>query len=131
MNYFEQCIQKQIDADRQRCADGGWKFAERTVARHTIGDFIRAVMAVTDEANAAKFYEGYLAYLEARPDREQPAEEVAKSNIGWCFGEGMKPEHRTMWQNVCNAEHPVFGARTPTPEEAFDAGVAAGKELNA
>jgi hypothetical protein len=81
-------------------------------------------MAIDNEADALRFYDGCVAHLEAQPDRKDPADCVAKANIGWCFGEGMDSDRVAMWRKVCGASHPVFGPMTTKvlPEEAFAAG---------
>jgi hypothetical protein len=106
MNKFDELIQRQI-AKRSKnliIKDGV----------HTIGEFINAVFSVKTEQDAKLFYDGYLLYLDKHQcDEDNPrhltVEQVAQSNIGWCFGEGMKPEYIRMWSKVCKASHPVFG----------------------
>lgn len=117
----------------ERAIEGSGDSAGRGFHQHTIGDFTRAVMAIASDQDARLFYDGYLRYLdllpaEKRSQRYTP-EEVAKGNIGWCFGEGMAPERIAMWVKACGAAHPVFGTfdPPPTPEEAFAAGLRAGQ----
>ena len=76
--------------------------------RYTIGDFVRAVLAIDNEDDAAEFYAGHVAHIQRTIDKGEwnsssTAEEGAKSNIGWCFGEGMSDERRAMWVKVCGA----------------------------
>lgn len=124
MNKFEVVMQEAIKRRRRPSTsvpDG----------QHTIGEFISAVFSITNEQDAREFYEGYLLYLENLPDKEPSNftdEQIAKRNIGWCFGEGIKPNMVTMWSNVCQAYHPVFGVSTPSPKEAFEAGLAVGEK---
>lgn len=109
---FYDAIQLQIDRDRAYRREKGYEFKERTVATHTIGDFISAVMAINNEADAQEFYRGYVEWLEAQPGRktEHTAKHVADMNIGWCFGEGMTDERKQMWAKCTTASHPIFGA---------------------
>jgi hypothetical protein len=102
----------------------------------TIGAFVSAVLEIDNAVDAAEFHAGYLAFMRNGMEAGLPGFDprydpihVAKANIGWCFGEGMAPERMAMWRDVCEAEHPVFGAMTvpPTPEEAFRAGLNMGK----
>ncbi|KKL19293.1 hypothetical protein LCGC14_2466930, partial [marine sediment metagenome] len=79
--------------------------------------------------DAKKFYQGYLGFLEQFPETKGDKERVARSNIGWCFGEGMTPDKIKMWSTVCEASHPVFGTTVPTSEEALEAGIKHGKKL--
>jgi hypothetical protein len=131
--FFEQCIQKQIDEDRRRSKEHGWDFKERTIAKHIIGDLIRAVLEIDNPDNALKFYNGYLEYLNDLPEEDKSndytMEQIAKANIGWCFGEGMAQNRIQMWNEVTLATHPFFGTITPTPHEAFKAGVEAGTKI--
>jgi hypothetical protein len=117
--FFEERIRAQFDHD---------PFTERAPGTHTIGDFIRAVLAVEDEADARRFFDGYVAWLEAQPDRALPALDVARANVGWCFGEGMSPERVAMWHRLTGSAHPMFGTSMPTPEQAFAAGMKAGRK---
>jgi hypothetical protein len=129
---FLEAIQAQIDWERARCKTLKHEFTERTPERHTIGDLIRAVMAVDNEADAKEFYRGYVEWLEAQPmDNGYTAQQVADSNIGWCFGEGMREERKRMWVMSTTASHPIFGRTSPTPEEAVRAGIRAGQKQTA
>jgi hypothetical protein len=127
--FYWECIGKQVEQDRARHEKYKMQFKERSPGQHTISDFIGAVLDIAAEADARKFYNGYLEA--ARHDsgiEGEAAEKLARSNIGWCFGEGMSPERIEMWSRVCGAAHPVFGTKTPSPEEAFAAGLKLGKE---
>lgn len=95
---------------------------------HTIGELMEAVFSVENEEDAREFYFGYLEYLRKLPKLQGGAERIARGNIGWCFGEGMAPEKIKMWSEACGASHPVFGTGTPSPKEAFEAGVKVGKK---
>jgi hypothetical protein len=117
--FFEERIRAQFDHD---------PFTERAPGTHTIGDFIRAVLAVEDEADARRFFDGYVAWLEAQPDCTLPALDVARANVGWCFGEGMAPELVAMWHRLTGSAHPVFGTGKPSPEQALAAGMNAARK---
>ena len=95
---------------------------------HTIGDFVGAVLAIKDAADAQRFYSGCVHWhsIYGQDDKLTP-DAVAKANIGWCFGEGMPSDQREMWIRVCGASHPVFGQSIPSAEDAFRMGIAAGK----
>ena len=96
---------------------------------HTIGEFMSAVLDITQHDEAKEFYEEYLAWLKTCSDLSGTPESIAQANIGWCFGEGMKAEHVTMWHEVCGATHPIFGLTTPMPEVALELGIQAGREI--
>lgn len=87
--------------------------------KFTTGEFINAVISVKSEPEAVKFVERYRQWL---IDKYPTPDEILRANIGWCFGEGMKDEYRTMWIKVCGASHPVFGQIMVTAEEALNAG---------
>jgi len=133
MNFFEQKISEQIEKDRSYRNKNKFDQVERGPGVHTIGDLISAVMAIDNKTDAALFYRGYVEWLKNPPpgveknEIDNP-EQVAKSNIGWCFGEGMDDKMIEMWNKVTGASHPVFGSMTPTPEEAFQAGMKMGEE---
>lgn len=99
-----------------------YKHLDIPEGNYTIGAFVSAVMAIDDMVEAKEFWDGYLAHQTNTESDLDPAE-VCRSNIGWCFGEGMSDDHKQMWINVSNASHPVFGTMTPTNEEAFQAGI--------
>lgn len=124
---FRERIQQQISADRSRRQRLQVEFKERTVESHTLGDLIGAVLSIDNAYDARDFYEGLVEYYSSLPlgAIKRSADEVARSNIGWCFGEGMAAARRAMWREVCDAAHPVFGAMetSPTPEEALQAGI--------
>ena len=124
MNKFDEAIQKQVAKRRK-----GLVIEE---GRHTIGEFIGAVLGITSKRDAKEFYEGYLIYLANHPAEDNPRElttkEIALSNIGWCFGEGMNPKYIEMWSKVCKASHPVFGNIIPTAGEAYNVGLKCGAD---
>jgi len=127
MNFFEQRISAEIEKDIKYRKKNKFDQVKRPEGMHTIGDFISAVFKINNKADAALFYRGYLEWLSKLPKKEKSGkltdEQVAKSNIGWCFGEGMDSKMIKMWNKVTGAAHPIFGAMTPTPEEAFKAGM--------
>jgi hypothetical protein len=75
---------------------------------HTVGQFVRAVLAIETLDEARAFYGEYFAYLRAKGYCDERAVTIARSNIGWCFGEGMTEVQVRMWHEVCGAEHPIF-----------------------
>jgi hypothetical protein len=108
LNFFCNRISEQIARDREYASLHGHEFAERDSSNHTIGDFIRAVLAVENAGDARLFYDGYLEWGRLHyTSTDQPPEQIVSANIGWCFGEGMSPEKIAMWPR--EAKHPVFG----------------------
>ena len=121
-NTFRNLIDEEIRRDVAYKEEHGYSQTKREESGHTIGDFVRATMKIEDEETSKAFYEGCVEFYMDLGNSETYAEEVARSNIGWCFGEGMKPELIALWSKICGAAHPVFGTMTPTSEEAFQAG---------
>lgn len=115
-------------ADR---AEHGWSKRSAPAGVHTIGDLISVIMDVDNDDDARRIFEGHRDDIQAQMDGgkwqgQGTAEDAAKSNIGWCYGEGMAADRREMWIRVTNAAHPVFGKTMPTdPAEMFAAGVRA------
>jgi hypothetical protein len=96
----------------------------------TMGEFVAMVLRLKDPDAALQFYEQQVQQMrEQHPEQKDP-EGVVRSNIGWCFGEGMSIPCRKMWTAVVGAEHPAFGRmeQDPTPQEAFQAGQDAMKD---
>lgn len=92
----------------------------------TIGDFVREVLAIHDVTKATAFFHEYVEHLRQVPGTSATdAEELARQNIGWVFGEGMSLETRRMWRTACGAYHPVLGTmdRQLTAEELLQAGM--------
>jgi hypothetical protein len=96
------------------------------IERFTLRDLVRAVLAISEPADARRFFEGYVEHLAARGrwSSLDPVLKIARTNIGWCFGEGMTKERRWMWVVATGASHPIFGMMEddPSPESAFEAG---------
>ena len=104
---------------------------------HTIGDLVGAILSIHDEEDATHFYRGYRAWMDAHwnedgflaSDNTNTPDQIVKSNIGWCYGEGMPQADREMWIRVSGASHPVFGQSMPSPTDAFATGQAEGKRI--
>lgn len=100
--------------------------------KHTIGDFMRAVLAIENDDDARRFYRGCVHFHATHGvDAPYTPWSVTKANIGWCYGEGMSEERRTMWIRVCDASHPVFGQSMPSMGEAFEMGRTLGSQRGA
>lgn len=113
--FFDAAMKAKMDAHYNEVVlDAPWM--------HTIGALVSAVMAIEEDEDARRFFEGYFLWqTEHGRDGDDPGE-VVRSNIGWCFGEGMARAQVEMWQRVCGAAHPIFGSAIPTAEEAVEAG---------
>lgn len=97
----------------------------------TIGHLMGAIFAVADMETARDFKKSYIEWQtahhnDAGPQKYTPSQ-IVELNIGWCFGDDMDPERIKMW-SALGASHPIFGMTQPTPEQAFEMGVAAGQK---
>jgi hypothetical protein len=99
--------------------------------KHNIGDLIDAVLGIHTPSEALSFYNDYVEWIRALRAKKTVAfdpsstpEDTARSNIGWCFGEGMPEQDVVMWSTAVGASHPVFGTavNSMTPQQLFDAG---------
>ncbi|MDR1626999.1 MAG: hypothetical protein LBT33_10720 [Spirochaetia bacterium] len=102
------------------------KFNPENKGTLTYGEALRPAIGIKDKAEAQEYLRDYAAfiqkYLDKEPDRQgRTAIQIAKINIGYFSGyydtETMKRVHE-----VFDTEHPIFGKKEPTPEEAFTAG---------
>lgn len=90
--------------------------------------FIWAVKAVPANRQAMRrFYNRELAWLrKEHPEIKDPVG-VLRSNIGWCFGEGLPVATRKLWAEETGAEHlmagPEFAQRDFTFEELLRSGM--------
>lgn len=92
---------------------------------NTMGEVISAVLKIDTPEAATEFYAEYVADLQQNNGRSlEAAASIARSNIGWCFGEGMSEERKKMWKKVTGAKHPVLRRSSPSLEETVAAGVA-------
>lgn len=111
-------------------------FKECIADTTTVTGLISAVLKIDNPEDAIRFYEGYVEFLSFKigshpatvEDARTRAERIARSNIGWCFGEGMTEERMAMWATATGATHPVFGQGKLTLEEIFKRGVEMGEK---
>lgn len=103
----------------------------------TAGQFIDAVLAVECDAAAMRaFFDAYVDFLlttDIRPSVDGDevltvARDIARSGIGWCFGEGMDPACVRMWRETTGAEHPAGRIEEMSNEEIFQSGMRLGTE---
>jgi hypothetical protein len=86
----------------------------------TIGDWCEALETLETEADAKQFIE-----LALQETPEHP--EIMISNIGYLTGylSSAKAERLREWMQT---PHPIFGMKSPTPDDAFKAGLEQGKK---
>lgn len=83
----------------------------------TYQDLLIAVVRVQSKAEAQEFLRAYEA---VNPH--------ARHNIGWIVGDLSREEGRRVLEWF-ECPHPVFGTTYPTAQEAFEAGMNAGRDL--
>lgn len=93
----------------------------------TYGDKYRPAMEIEDQAEADAYFELCVEHqmrIVHCPRKE--AEHIEKSNLGY-FAGYYDNETRARVEHLYRCAHPVFGAiakvGSPTPEEAFQAGL--------
>jgi hypothetical protein len=104
--------------------------------QHCWDDIGSVVFSTKTAKEARSFYDGYVEWITNEKGSKSAAtvakaEQIARSNIGWFFGEGLAPKKIAMWTEACGASHPIFGTKMPGPEEAFKKGLEMGKKLRA
>ncbi len=96
----------------------------------TIGSFISAVMKVpADRAAMRRFFETEVAWVRDHHPEVADPDRMLRSNIGWCFGEGMPLATRKLWAEETGAEHPGFGPEYANREFTFEECLQAGMRL--
>ena len=97
----------------------------------TFSKVVDSVISIDTPESAVDFFNAYVLHiLKIRPGVEQEAaEKIARSNIGYCFGYGVKSELKRMWNMCTGAEHPYFGLREPAAAEAFELGCRLGARM--
>jgi hypothetical protein len=96
----------------------------------TIGDKYGPAMKIADQAEADRYFEKCVQHNLSFGEHDRTkAESVERSNLGYYAGY-YDHETRERVERLFRCAHPVFGkisAHVPTQEEAFAAGVKAGK----
>jgi hypothetical protein len=64
------------------------------------------ILAIADEEQARQFLHDYVSFLEDEGEPHDIAVEIARSEVAWCFAEGMTREHRAMWERVIRLGRP-------------------------
>jgi hypothetical protein len=95
----------------------------------TTGQKYGPAMKLTDQAEASAYFERCVAHNMSFGHSRQEAEQIERSNLGYWAGY-YDHETRARVENLFSCKHPIFGAiaevGAPTPEEAFQAGIARG-----
>lgn len=100
----------------------------------TYGQLYGPAMQIADQVEADRYFASLVEYhLAVAPrDSRERAEEVQRVNLGY-FAGYYDAETRGRVERLFRCAHPVFGPIAqrgqPTPEEAFAAGMEAGRRL--
>lgn len=93
----------------------------------TIGAKYDPAMKVTDPTEAKAYFEACVEHSMQWGNNRQEAERIEKANLGYYAGY-YDNETRRRVERLFQCSHPVFGSiaetGSPTPKEAFQAGVA-------
>jgi hypothetical protein len=90
-------------------------------------ELLDKAMKIENKAEAKQFMTDYVALIQEKidktPDKKSlPALEIAKRNIGYWAGYYNKKIRKRVFR-LFKTEHPIFGKRIPTNEEAYGAGI--------
>jgi hypothetical protein len=95
----------------------------------TTGDKYGPAMLITDQTEADEYFERCVAHNMSFGQDRQEAEHINRVNLGYWAGY-YSSETRARVEKLFRCSHPIFGAiaevGVPTPEEAFQAGIARG-----
>ena len=108
------------------------KFNPENKETLTYGECLGPAMGITEPEDARQYLRDYIDFIQCALDKEprdddKTAAEIAGINLGYYAGY-YDHETRERVERLFDCSHPVFGKAengTPTPEEAFSAGVAA------
>ncbi len=97
----------------------------------TTGDKYGPAMLITDQADANAYFERCVVHNMTFGQSREEAEHINRVNLGYWAGY-YSNETRQRVEKLFHCAHPVFGAiakvGSPTPEQAFQAGIDAGKK---
>jgi hypothetical protein len=86
-------------------------------------------MKIADQAEADAYFEDLVGEMISASDKNrEEAEKIIRCNLGYWAGYFDRETQKRVWR-LFSTEHPIFGRKCPTAEEAFMAGVELGKKL--
>ena len=100
-------------------------FNPKNKAELTYDEIGYLAMKITDKSIAKRYLNDYSEWILDKSENQisrDEATDIAKSNLGYWSGYYSHDE-RLSFQNIFDIEHPIFGSKTPTAEEAFEMGV--------
>lgn len=100
-------------------------FNPKNKAELTYDEIGYLAMKIKDKDVAKKYLNEYSNWIMDKSENQishEESMEIAKSNLGYWSGYYSHDE-RLNFQNIFELEHPIFGSKTPTAEEAFEMGV--------
>ena len=107
------------------------KFNSEEKADLTIGEIGDTAMKIQDKEEALEYLTDYSRWIMEKSEKELTEDEaidIAASNLGYYSGY-YSHEERMVFQEIFGIEHPIFGSKTPTAEEAFQMGVNFSKSI--
>lgn len=94
----------------------------------TIGDKYGPAMQVQTEEEAQVYFELCVEHTMRFGKSREEAEEIERQNIGY-FAGYYSPETMARVNKLFKTVHPILGTSDPSPEEAFEAGLAMAKKV--
>lgn len=98
----------------------------------TMGDIIEEVISLVnlgEKSLAWEFIDDYGTYIErTNPGEDLDGRAIAVQNIGYLAGY-YDEETRLRIYAFFETQHPIFGLKIPTPEEAFEEGQKMGEAI--
>ncbi len=64
------------------------------------------ILSIADEEQARRFPDDHVSFLENEGEPHDIAVEFARSEVAWCFAEGMTRGRRAMWERVIRLGRP-------------------------
>lgn len=89
----------------------------------TFGETLGPAMSITEQCEADSYFEKLVQHwMDCDKSRaREVAESIVRENLGYWAGH-YDDETQERVNRLFKTEHPVFGKRKPTAEEAFEAG---------
>lgn len=102
-------------------------YGESLESMNDIWEEVVHIVELGDELLAKEFIDDYGTFIESTNECED-GRWVAMQNIGYMAGYYDEDIRQKVYQ-FFEVEHPIFGTRTPTPEEAFEEGKKLGEAI--
>lgn len=94
----------------------------------TWGEYLGPAMGIEDKETAEKYFKAMVEHhVRVYKTSIEEAIEKEKANLGYYAGY-YDPGTAARVYKLFECAHPIFGAAIPSPKEAFDAGIKAGRK---